>query len=136
MKRLVLLALCFGATGALAEPESPLPVPEGFEYIEGTTAPPFYLNTQSVRLNTDATQNTTFAQVMGFIEDDAGNKGYAIHQFFAQCGTGRLGRTSTRYFKANQEFVSENKAPASRIVVQGTNDAFIHAALCDKWDEE
>lgn len=134
---LAALALALWTSAANAEQvEPPLPVPEGFEHIGGTSEPPFYLNTASVRKNTDATQNTVFAQVMGFIEDDAGHKGYAIHQFFAQCGTGRLGRSSSRYFKANQEFVSENKAPASGIVVPDTNDGFIHAALCAQWDAE
>ena len=135
MKHLFLLAAVLGMASSAVAQEPPLPPPSGYEYIAGTKGP-FYLKTDSVRTNADATQNTTFALVMGFVEDGSGNKGYVVHQFFAQCGTGRLTRSSSRYFNANQQPVVADDTSASAIITQGTDDAIIHAALCAQWDED
>lgn len=127
------MAICT-STWAMAQ-EPVLPVPSGYAEVAGTQAR-YFVKTDSLRQNISGGEPTTFALVMSFIEDGKGNKGYAVSQMTAWCETGKLSRSSIRYFNAQQQPVAKDDKPVAAKVGEGTVDAFVHSLLCSEWGDD
>ncbi|MEC8836913.1 MAG: hypothetical protein VX719_03800 [Pseudomonadota bacterium] len=130
----LLAAACFLIGAAPAIAQSTLPVPSGFYPIEGTEQP-FYIKKDSIRENVMDREATTVALVMTFVSDAQGNRGYAVGNYIAWCGSKRLYNSGTKYFTAEQQLAGSSDKSAGGAIFPGTDNAIIHARLCSEWDE-
>ena len=89
----------------------------------------------SIRENVMDREATTVALVMTFVSDAQGNRGYAVGNYIAWCGSKRLYNSGTNYFTAEQQLAGSSDKSAGGAIFPGTDNAIIHARLCSEWDE-
>lgn len=133
MKRIAILiaALSLPVT---VQAETPLPIPAGYEVIEGTDSS-FFLKTESIRSNTAGGNRITTAAILSFAKVDGGTDIYALGDFMAKCDEKELMRSKVLYVSADEKLLGRDEKAVVVQVAEGSSDAAIHIRLCSDWDQ-
>lgn len=114
--------------------ETALPIPAGYELIEGTYGV-FFLKADSIRSNTTGSGRVTTAVILSLTTLQDGTDIYALGEFRASCDSNDLMRHRVSYVSADQKLLGRDDKPVAVNVTDGTSDAALYTRLCSDWDQ-